>query len=288
MGDLSSHMRKGSSLFMPSIIGLFAILTISATENVWAGLLVKDAFEGTAISSGWGTPVISGATSPYGSIEITNKGAYSGTSSVQFNWLALNTSSIYLPKSLPNLNEFYLRFAVKWSHGFQFAPGTTAAKKIWRTFGSNSASADDIIMTARKSGTVASGLRFSLSVAQQYHYGLPPNLDENVGDPTVIETGKWYCFDWHVVGGLGTGRIEGWINGIKKWDYYNVYATSSPMILFHLGGNISPDRPTIDQIEWFDNVALSTAPIATSDMAACGASAAVPPAPTGLVVHSTP
>jgi hypothetical protein len=290
MNTLLLRFRNGASLFMPGLIGLLATLMLSYPACVVGddGAVVADGFEGAVHSKKWDTPVIHGSTIPKGSITFLDTDTYSGISSIQFNWFALNTSSIYLPIRLKGpdgkgIDELFLRFAVKWSDGFQFVPGKSAGKKIMRTFALGTH--DDMAFLVRKTGSVASGIRFTFTVNRMYLHHRNPNLDENVGAPTVIETNKWYCFDWHIVGGMGKeGVVEGWINGIKKWDYHNIYTTSAPMTDFHLGGNISPDRPSIDQTEWFDNVSLSTAPIAPGDAAACTSNTSSPLTPTGLDV----
>lgn len=293
MTALSPHIFP--VLRTASLLGfLLATPVITFPETVSATILVKDDFEVTNLSSQWEGLGINGLLNPVsgfvnglanaaGSVEMTNAQRFTGSSSVQFNWLKLNTSSIYLSRALPNLNQIYIRFAVKWSPGFQFTPGTTAGKKIWRTFGSPMS--DDIVFLVRKTGTVASGLRFSLYVNQMFLHGLTSDLDENIGSATLIETGKWYCFDWHVVGGLGNGTVEGWINGVKKWEYHNIFASSAPMNSFDLGGNISPDKPTQDQTEWYDNAAIANAPIGSTEVAGCAIDVIQPKAPSGLTVN---
>lgn len=283
MDTLRLHAKNGSSRLIQSLIGVVAILLFSYPASVVSddGIVVEDGFEEDAISAHWDPPVIFGSTKPYGSISRTTIDPYSGDSALQFNWFASNTSSVSLHKGLPKLNEFYLRYAVKWSRGFQFTPGETRAKKVWRVWVSDSK--DDIVfITKKKASTVASGHKFALMLNRMFREGHNPNLEENVGSPTTIETEKWYCFDWHVVGGMGTGLVEGWINGVKKWDYPNLYTASAPMTRFDLGGNISPDRPTINQTEWFDNVSLSGTPIVKGDVPACMSSTSSPLTPKGL------
>ncbi len=216
-------------------------------------VLLRDDFEG-GISSLW-TPLIRGVQAPFGSLAVTSLQAYSGSSSLQLNWLANNTSTLELDTPLPNVEELYVHFAVKWSKEFQFTPGTTAGKKIWRYW---AGPRDDFVMLARRTGE---GLRFSIYLNQMFVQGSPPNLGENIGVPTPVETDRWYSFDWHIVGGLGTGKLEGWVDGIKKWDYPNIHVTELPMRRFALGGNISPDRSPNSQTEWFDDLIVSTAPI---------------------------
>lgn len=282
MGKLRLQVRNGSILLL---MGVLAILLLSYPTSVIAEdsiVVLADGFEDSTLSSQWAPPVFFGSTKPYGSMSITHEDPYSGDSALQFNWLAFNTSSIHLHKELPKLNEFYLRYAVKWSRGFQFTPGETRAKKVWRVWVSDTK--DDIVFFLSKNNrkTVASEYKFTLMLNRMFRGGHHPNLEENVGSATAVESGKWYCFDWHIVGGIGTGLVEGWINGVKKWDYHDLDTTSAPMTGFDLGGNISPSRQTIDQTEWFDNVRLQTTPIASEDAAACKSGTNSPSTPKGV------
>jgi hypothetical protein len=279
MTTISPHIRP--VLLTASLLGLLATLVIAFPQTVNATTFVKDNFEVTTLSSDWDELVIFGVANLAGSANVTTAQAYTGSSSMQFNWLALNTGSIHLSKALPNLNEIYIRFAVKWSPGFQFFPGTTQGKKIARTWGAGST--DDIVFLVGPGG--GGTVKFLLSVHQMYLNGFNSNLAENIGTFTPVQTNRWYCFDWHIVTGLGTGSAEGWIDGVKKWKYVNIYTSSVPINKVEVGGNLSPDKPTQNQTEWYDNVAVADAPIGSAQVAGCTTSIEAPLRPTGLTVN---
>jgi hypothetical protein len=281
MTTKSPHIRP--VLLTASLLGLLAALVITFPQTVSATTLMKDNFEVTTLSSEWDGLVIHGDANPAGSAKVTNAQAYTGSSSIQFNWIASNTGTIYLYKTLPNVRHFFLRYAVKWSPGFQFFPGTTSGKKVGRTWGSGSD--DDIDFVVSKKGGGQTYPIFTVYVNQFNRNNIHPSLlPENIGAETPVNTNQWYCFDWHIVAGMGTGSIEGWIDGVKKWEFFNTYTSSIPLIKVDIGGNLAPDRPTQNQTEWYDNVAVANGPIGTAEVAGCTTSLEIPLRPTGLTV----
>src|SRR5205085_4381195 len=146
----SLKMKKPMGQQFASFVALVAILVIVYLPTASATVLVQDDFEGTGTQQLLPQPPVSGVTgasvsgdwtqiafdntgSPPGDASITTSEHYSGNSSLLFTWLANLSGGIGIQKYPVNVSDFYLRFAVKWSPGFQFNPGASGGKKVWRT-----------------------------------------------------------------------------------------------------------------------------------------------------------
>jgi hypothetical protein len=219
--------------------------------------VIADGFETGAISTDWTSTTISGlGPPPYGSFEVVSSPVAVGTKSLQMNWFANNTGNIVLIKGSTgaplSINDLYFHFRVRWAAGFDWFPGNTQGKKLMRTWGTGSN--DDIIFLIGPGGSQT--VKFQMFVNQDTSQST--NLRENIGDFTPVETERWYCFDLHVLVGMSnTGLFEGWIDGVKKFYYPNINTAAVPINKIELGGNLSPDKPTQNQTEWYDDVIVT-------------------------------
>ena len=269
--------RIRGALFNTGMLVLLAVLSVAFPQAVPAAVILQDDFEpsATVVSPSWSGVVLDNKlASPIGSYRRTPSEGAAGTSaSFQANWAANSTLAIYLRKPGLSLNEIYARFYVKWSPGFQFTPGTTRAKKIFRTFGPTTL--DDLTLMVLPQNAIdptPGAYKFRLYSQAGNLFGGQFNFDENLGVKTTVQTGQWYCLEFHIKkndapeekfgGVIPDGIFEGWIDGVKKWEYFSVYMGDPLGITsVNVGGNLSPDPPTQDQTEWFDEIILAGAPL---------------------------
>jgi len=119
------------SILSHGIMVLLAVLLLMYPQTSSAAILFADDFE----TPGW-TPKAKGwyynRFGKAGDGTVTTNNPAGGAHSFQMDWLANQTRSIYLEKSVPT-SDLYTRFYVFWSPGFQFLPGGTQQKKVFRT-----------------------------------------------------------------------------------------------------------------------------------------------------------
>lgn len=122
----------------------------------------------------------------------------------------------------------------------------------------------------------------------------PTTLNQNVNLPAVTVTpGQWYCFEVRLTRSTGgtDGTVEGWIDGIKKWNYpgiaFDTNDTYTGLLIVSYwnctgvdADDCSPPASAHPEMyHYYDNIVVSTQPIGC-----LGAPAGPPTAPSGLTI----
>src|SRR5205085_9716030 len=84
--------------------------------------------------------------------------------------------------------------------GFQFNPGASGGKKVWRTFGptpTDDTVLDVIPQSVDGTDPNPGAFKFSMYFNSSYMFGGQSRFDENIGTKTSVQTGQWYCLEFH-------------------------------------------------------------------------------------------
>ena len=77
-----------------------------------------------------------------------------------------------------------------------------------------------------------------------------------IGAEIQIERQKWYCLELHIKKGQGTGIFEGWVDGVKKWNYQGIYMGLQSIAYMTLVGVLNRG-PAVNQYQWVDQFVVS-------------------------------
>jgi hypothetical protein len=158
-----------------------------------------------------------------GSLTISTTEAAEGGRALQFNYSACSWSGSadgcgagYMQSKLfAGLPDIYVRHYVKWAPGFVWSP--TADKHMFVNSGN-----------FREPSTFWTlwGSRQPMMLVTSPTYR---EYDQNVqSNDLVWQTGTWYCLEVHLTRvNSTTANIEGWVDGVQRWKYANVPASTT-------------------------------------------------------------
>jgi hypothetical protein len=224
--------------------------------------------------------------SDFVSVRVSSNIAFDGTKSMLFDYPACSWTDAQggtgcgaaYGMAMPqfNLSEFYMRHYVYW------APGYT-----WSSI------ADKHIAFLDSTGSRAPWAFHTMWGSRTPHHVYepidPPHYDQNAIPAVVWTTGQWYCLEIHIKQGAGNAILEGWIDGVKKWDYTNANfpnawtgGNSGLMVSGYWNTNVSPGSRGAQQ-RYFDNIVVSTQRIGC--LGSPPPASAPPSAPPGVTVR---
>ncbi|MDO8742778.1 MAG: LamG-like jellyroll fold domain-containing protein, partial [bacterium] len=255
----------------------------------------------TTKNKGW--DLSTGALANHGVIS-TSEGVYDGAKALQLNYPAGgNTGGGFMNTSWNNTDRtIYVRWYEKWSPNFKQSFIATKNMELYTSNGSTDLFqfwSPNVGTTGYMPGKIP--VRF-LNYFTEQGAAWQPSPNVNGTSEVVLNTDEWYCLEarytMNTTPTAKDGILQGWVNGIQRWDYTNVNIDNrigaqgpiSGMMVSgywncYSGGTgseacTSPEDQHPLMQRWHDNIVVSTQPIGC--LAARNGDTTAPSAPIGL------
>lgn len=213
--------------------------------------------------------------SEFSSMTVVNTQSFDGSKALQFAYPAGTDGIGFMGTAVPTLRTIYFRWYQKWSSSFTFSGIATKGASL-----ETNGSGQSLYIWWNNWGD--GGIS---------HWANPiaVEFEANVGGTFVPVRDRWYCLEIRATMNTGSnadGRLQGWVDGVQRWDYANVLldpVQPNEITFWILSGYWNFTATGHPQMfRWHDNFVASTARI--------GCLGAPPPltpptAPTSLQVQ---